>query len=86
MDDQGRNKPRPTAPRSAGDPADGDATALSHDFARVLGKSDSAKREDAAEEQQAQQVAAAELMSLHPWAGHGLVRVGCMHDAGTDSL
>lgn len=75
LDDQGRTKPRPAAPRSAGGPADGDAAALSHDFARVLGRSDSAKREDAAEEQQRQQVAAAELMSLHPWAGHGLVQV-----------
>jgi hypothetical protein len=60
---------------SAGGPADDDAAVLSHDFARVLGKSDSAKREDAAEEQQRQQVAAAELMLLHPWAGHGLVQV-----------
>lgn len=52
------------------------AAALSHNFARVLGKSDSAKREAEAAEQQRQQLAAAELSSLHPWAGVDLVQVG----------
>lgn len=42
----------------------------------MLGKSDSAKREAEAEEQQRRQLATAELASLHPWAGHDLVQVG----------
>ncbi len=52
-----------------------DAAALSRDFVRVVGRSDSAKRdaEDAARERW--QLGEAELASLHPWAGHDLVQV-----------
>lgn len=63
----------PAAQPTAGDASNDSAAALGKDFARVLGKSDSAKREAEFAEQQRQQTAVAELLSLHPWAGRDLV-------------